>query len=479
MKRIIVTPRKLFTVLLFLGLFTMTLRPVADPDFWWHLSTGQWIFQTGRIPSNDPFSVTRLGYPWIAHEWLSELFIFILYKVGGYPLLIPVFSLIISFAYFLVFQRSSGKPYAAGFAVILAALASAPTWGVRPQMISLLMTAFFLFILDVYMEKRKWKILVYLPILTILWVNMHAGFILGFFIIGIYIFVEVIQIARTIYKREKPIVQTAMVLIVLLLICIIASLINPNSYFILIYPFKTLMSTSMMQFIQEWFSPDFHQTEWIPLAALIAGLIILPNLKNRPISLIRLLLLIIFVIAALRSMRFVPIFSLVTIPVIAEQLTGSVLKINQFKSNVHINKLSYVFVLICLLLIGFYFFSILQEQPRIEKRIYPQQAVEWIHGNQPEGNIFNTYGWGGYLIWKLYPDYLVFIDGRADIYGDDFIFNYIRTYNGQKDWESNLENSDVRLVIVEPDSGLANVMIHSPVWSLQYEDSVSLIFVKE
>ena len=150
--------RRLFVLLLFIGLFAMTLRPVADPDFWWHLRSGQWIVETGAIPHTDPFSHTNLGKPWIAHEWLSEVIIYGLYRLGGLPLLIFTFGTVITIAFGLVYLRSPGKPYIAGFALLLGALATAPTWGVRPQMFSLLLGSLFLYLLDRFQETNRTSI---------------------------------------------------------------------------------------------------------------------------------------------------------------------------------------------------------------------------------------------------------------------------------------------------------------------------------
>ena len=98
--------RQVFFLILILGLFLMTLRPIADPDFWWHLRTGQLIVQTHTIPHFDPFSFTNNGKPWVAHEWLSEVFMYSLYRIGGYGLLIFVFSIVICGAFILAYLRS-------------------------------------------------------------------------------------------------------------------------------------------------------------------------------------------------------------------------------------------------------------------------------------------------------------------------------------------------------------------------------------
>ncbi len=474
------TIRQTFVIVLFLGLFAMTLRPVADPDFWWHLRTGQLIAETGTIPHTEPFSHTVLGKTWIAHEWLAELAFFYLYRMGGFGLLIFVFSLIISAAFLLVYLRCPGRPYAAGFSALLAALASAPLWGVRPQMLSLLLTAVFLFLLDIFHEKQHWQSLFPLPFLTVLWVNLHAGYFLGFAIIGLYIAGEAVEILKSLSHKERPSLRPTLLLAATLAACVLAALANPNTYHILTYPFETLTSNAMMQFIQEWFSPDFHQTEWIPLAVLILALIAAPFLGRRPVPLTRLLLVVFFAFAALRSMRFVPLFALTAIPLLAEQLAGLTRAGPQVRPpplfSRWLNPLLVVFVLLAA---GLRFLSVLQGQAASEAETYPQAAVNWIEENHPKGHLYNTYGWGGYLIWRLYPEYPVYIDGRADVYGDEFIYDYLRIYSAQPGWETALDEADVGVALVEPGSGLANTLYQSPGWQVVFEDEQSVIFTRK
>jgi len=474
------TTSRLFELILFLGLFAMTLRPVADPDFWWHLRTGQLIAETGVLPRADPFSFTLPGKAWIAHEWLTELAFFGLYQTGGFGLLILVFSLVITAAYLLVYLRSPGRPYAAGFALLLGALASAPAWGVRPQMVSLLFTAAFLYLLDRFQETSRWTTLLPLPFLTILWVNLHAGYFLGFAVIGIYIAGEAWPVLTAFLRRERPTTRSVLLLTLALAACLLAALANPNTWHILIYPFETLTSPSMMQFIQEWFSPDFHQVEWMPLAVLILALIAAPALARRPVSLTRVLLAVFFGFAALRSMRHVPLFALTAVPLLAAQLAGLTANRSTVEAPPRfarwLNPLLLGFVLLA---VGLRFVSVLQEQSKSEAEMYPKAATDWVIQNRPAGNLYNTYGWGGYLIWRLYPEYPVYIDGRADVYGDEFIYDYLRIYTAQPGWEEKLESRGVTWVLVEADSAIAYALAESASWENVYHDNQAVIFVKK
>jgi hypothetical protein len=480
------TLRKGFVLLLFIGLFIMTLRPVADPDFWWHLRTGELIAQTGAIPHSDPFSFTRVGTAWVAHEWLAELMFYGLYRLGGFGLLILLFSLLITATFFFVYKSTprTSRPYIAGFVLLLGALACAPTWGVRPQMISFFLTSLLLFLLERFQREKKVAYLVPLPFMALVWVNLHAGYFLALAIVGISIAGGIIEFAIADYFKSlfpnPPSLKSVLQLCGALGISVLATLVNPNGFHILIYPFQTLTSPSMQQFIQEWFSPDFHQLAWQPLAILILALTGAAALAKKPISLSRLFLLMALGYAALHSMRNVPLFILVAVPFLAEQIDELVKIPAETHFPRRLIRVGIGGLLLLALLTGtLRFVQVGQQEQETIAQNFPEAAVNWIEENHPSGNLFNSYGWGGYIIWRLYPENPVYIDGRADVYGDQFIFDYMSTYHGQPGWDSVLASRDVRIVLVEPLSGIANVLRSSDAWSIAYEDRQSILFIKK
>lgn len=481
------TLRQVFFILLFLVLFLMTLYPITDPDFWWHLRTGQLILQTHAIPHTDPFSFTSIGKPWVAQEWLSEVFMFGLYRIGSYGLLIFVFSLIITGAFLLSYLRSPRKsrPYVAGFTLLLGAFATWPTWGVRPQMISLLLTSLFLYMLDRHQVEGKLKFIVPLPVIMLVWVNLHAGYILGLIIIAIYVAGSLIELLKEKLQKTKSLnalpLNSTLMLSATLGASILATLVNPNGLRILLYPFLSLTSQATQQFIQEWFSPDFHQLIWQPLAWFILAIIIAGMLRKQGISASKILLTLVFVYAALRSMRYVPLFAIVTIPILSEQI-GSFFEIQPEvkKPSRQFNWLIPIVMVCSVAVISICFVHVVQQQPKSEAEDFPKAAVDWIAENHPEGNIFNSYYWGGYIIWRLYPQYQVYVDGRAfDVYGDKFLYDYMDIYRAQSNWEEALDKQAVRLVVVDPKSGLASALRQSSGWEIVYEDQLSVLFDKK
>src|SRR4029077_14936197 len=184
-----------FAGILLFGLLAMTARSATDPDLWWHLRTGQWIVETGHVPHSDPFSFTRAGHAWVSHEWLSEVAFYELWKHGGAALLI-VFSAIVTTAGFvLLYLRCllyGGKKHWAAAATVLGALASAPSWGVRPQMFTFTLTSLLLWLLESGNKlessnnKHRPRLLFWITPLFLLWLNLHAGFALGLALLFAY-----------------------------------------------------------------------------------------------------------------------------------------------------------------------------------------------------------------------------------------------------------------------------------------------------
>jgi hypothetical protein len=480
------TIRQAFFIVLVLGLFLMTLRPIADPDFWWHLRTGQFIVQTHAIPHTDPFSYTRVGVPWITHEWLSEILIFALFRFGSYALLILTFSILITIAFLLTYLRcpAETRPYVAGFVLLLGAVSTAPTWGVRPQMISLLLASLFLYCLDCYWRNANIYFLVPLPLIMLAWVNLHAGYFLGLVLLGVFIAGGSIDLLLSglLKRRQVESVSTlkpVLSLCITLGVCVLVTLVNPNGILIIIYPFQTLISSSMQHFIQEWFSPDFHQLMWQPLAWFILALIGIGMVSKKSISPINILLTIGFGYAALISMRNIPFFALASVPVLAEEI-GSIIKVRTtaYSPGRLFRWIVPILLILILLITCLRFIQVVQEQPQTEAENFPKTAVDWLQDNAPAGNLFNSYNWGGYLIWRLFPRYRVYIDGRADIYGDTFIFNYLSIYNAESGWAEKLKMQDIQTVLVEPGSPLANALRQSPAWHVSFSDKQSTIFRK-
>lgn len=475
--------RRLFVAILALGLFVLAARNVTDPDVWWHLRTGQLIIQNYKLFHTDPYSFTRAGYPWVDHEWLSEILMFELYRAAGYAGLITAFAALIAATFLLLFVRSPGRPYVAGAMTAWGAIASVPSFGVRPQMFTLLLACVFLFILE--QSYSRPKLLWWMLPTMLLWVNLHAGYALGIVFIAVFLLGDALDHAfgnretRLSPARLRNLVSVA-------LACIAIIPLNPYGIAMYRYPFETLHSRSMLGYIGEWASPDFHQARYLPFLFLIFVTLVLPALCSRRLSARELLLLGVTMYAALRSVRHIPIYVLVALPLLSSTIQALLQESGNAEWFERPVRLSSIKSLInAMLLACFVIFTaarvayVIRQQSEAEAKEFPLAAVEFMASVHPPAPILNHYNWGGYFIWKLYPEYKVFIDGRADVYGDSFMDEFASLYyiKGES-WRAPLDKWHLQTIALPPDAPLISVLSTQPGWNRIFSNGLTVVLTR-
>ena len=468
----------MFPVVLLLGLFGMTARPATDPDLWWHLRTGQWIVETGHIPHSDPFSFTRAGQPWVSHEWLSEVVFYETRKHAGAGGLIVFSAIVTSAGFMLLYLRCSGKPHWAAAATALGALASAPVWGVRPQMFTFALASLLLWLLDRGQE-RPW-LLVSVPPLFLLWLNLHAGFALGPALMLAYGFGLLVEVAigDAPWREVSPVLAR---LLLLVLACLALVPLNPSGVQLYRYPFDTLRSATMRSFIVEWFSPNFHDLRFIPfLIVFLLLLVVLARTRARPRAR-TLVPLVLTTLLALDAVRHIPIFVLLAIPVIAAGLAASSPAVRRYNLSPTAQVRPIFNSLAVVLMAGFALVRwgvLARGQATAEAQQFPEKAVEALRSRAFGKEVFAYYDWGGYTIYRLYPEYRVFVDGRADLYGNDLLRQFQTAVQLQTGWREVLDRWNVRTVLLPPYCALAQALVLDPNWHLEYGDSQALILLR-
>jgi len=311
--------------------------------------------------------------------------------------------------------------------------------------------------------------------LMLLWVNLHAGFALGLALIVLFVVMAGLDGE---WKRIKPLLLT-------LTVCVAIVPLNPNGFRMFSYPFETLSAPAMQGFIEEWFSPDFHQFRFLPLAALIlatfSAMALSPTRPRRG----ELFALVSLSFAALRSGRHIPIFAIFAAPLFAKYLahwisaqTSSLITLRSATATGSNIVLTLALLLLPTFIIvqrvGYFSSSVAS----YEAQKFPVGAVDFIAKQEAVGPIFNDYNWGGYLIWKLYPGRKVFIDGRADVYGDAFIFEYLRTYGGERGWRDTLDRFGIQTVLIQPNSALTTLLREDKGWRKVFEDEQAVVFAR-
>ena len=496
--------KKLFLIIWGLGLFGMGVRETLDPDMWWHLRTGEAILRDGW-PQHDIFSFTVPHHPWVTHEWLSQVIMWLVYRLGGLPglmvwaavLVVATFAALLAAA--LTASRHSGMSqpkqlYLPAFFVLWGAIASAIVWGARPQMFNLLFGAIFVLLLERIRAghggiRQGW----WLVGLTAVWANLHSGYLFGVVLLATFTLSEVTQRWRQPGNGALMGWPTLRRLALTTVGCFLAAALNPSGTAIWFYPFATLGSAAMQRYIQEWQPPTLGAIEFWPFFVLLVLVLLLLQRDGRKrrrqmpevakTSEVWVYpapfwsdgaLVLGTAVASLGSARHIPLFVLVAVPAVV-RLVDWRLEIGDGRSaNVTRHWMNMGIVGVVLLVVGGWTaVKVAGNEVAIAQR-YPVAAVDFL---QEQGLVrgYNSYNWGGYLIWRGLP---VFVDGRADVYGDPFLQLYRQTFEGQVGWERPLDDYAVQYVLIERDAVLAQLLATSPRWTEAYQDELAQIFTR-
>lgn len=385
-------------LVLFSFLFWLKGSTELDPDFGWHLKAGQLILEKG-IPKTDPFSYTMPSYPFVDHEWLTNVIIAITYPYLQLKGLAVVFSLL---ALFSLLIHSSGKekkwalvPLVLGLGVLYEFV------GVRPQVITWL---FFSILIKLLFDKKLWqKYGVFVPLLLLLWVNLHGGFAVGIVILFVYMSIH-FAVERKLNKKD----------VYILLFSALATFINPFSYLIWWEVWMQISDTSLRWSIAEW-QPTFivlNLAIWFTIA--FSSVIVF--ISRKELLLKEILLFIFLLLAGLSSVRHIPLWVYISFPLLIKIFMLFTKKTSQYSDGSNRWNKAYKILVV---IISIWIFVPVVMGISTTKSLdindydssYPRKAVGYLKLHFSSGNIFALYDWGGYLIWKL-PEKKVFVDGR-------------------------------------------------------------------
>jgi len=474
---------KLTIVVLLLFVSLAATFAICDFDIWYHLATGKHILTTHEIPTQDIFSYTAFGKPWVSATWLTQCIFYLLFLMGGLNALVlfKVFVLTLTFFVILLLMRLRKVDLFMGvLTVILTVLVARSRFTVRPHILSLLFLSIYSYILFDFSRKNSKIIWTLLP-LQLIWSNLHSESLLGIALVSIYF---ISRIIKRDYKSEKTkILFTILVGVGLL------SLVTPHGWRSIFYGFFTLDKTILRKYILEFRPTDFSNNFfafWFLFSVGLASFFV-----NKRRNLEDVFIFIIFSYLAIKVNRFGAEFAVLACPIIALNLTNSLelflkedilVKWKRTSSGKTLN-----FVLIVIII--FFGVTFLKHSERkikfglgINYDNFPVEAARFIKEKNVMGNMFNTMGLGGYLIWRLYPDRKVFIDGRTDVYGPDLLYREVMSYQ-PKVWEELDKEFDLDYALIDNIS--MKVMydsygldMHRDKWALIFWNDNSFLYVK-
>lgn len=484
--------RRLVLVVTLAAVFAMAARVPVDSDGWWHLAGGRYIVEEGAIPRADPFSHTRAGAPWIDNGWLAQVIFYLLYRLMGYAGLGLAVAVSATVALALVWPQMSGGPFVRAFILVLAATVSGPVWTVRPHLATYVLMAVLGWLLSLWRRGRRWALWC-VPPLFVLWVNLHAGYTLGLALLALTVAGAILDRLRRgerAHLRHELTWWDVAWLASVGVLALLLVLVNPYGARMWRYPFYNAGQQVARQYIAEWASPDFHELVNQPFAVLLLVTLLALGLSGRPARWTELLPVVGFAYLTLQSQRTMGLFALAAVPVLSRAVASGrarralanlwsprrPLPLTRGRATLNA-ALALLIISAALLKAG-----VVWHAPSVEAAVqevgFPVGAVDWMARHHPAGPLYNPYQWGGYLIWRLAPGYPVFADGRADLYGDEFLLEYLELAAARPGWEARLDAYGVRTALVTADGPLSRAMAASPAWEQGYEDGVAQIYVR-
>ncbi|MFZ0321860.1 MAG: hypothetical protein WAL56_22235 [Candidatus Sulfotelmatobacter sp.] len=512
------------TDLIFIALLSLlaysalSVRLLGDAGIGWHIRTGEIILATHAVPHVDPFSSTMSGQPWFAWEWLYDALVGWLDKVVGLNgvvfLTAFVIALTFSWAFRLLLRRGTNFLVAL-ILVLLAASAAMIHFLARPHVVSWLFTLICFQILDSSepqspnaASRPKYSLWL-LPLLMLVWVNVHGGFLIAFALLGIYWLSALWQYLRLKEDRFEDALakiragKRARDLTLIGIASAAATLINPYGWNLHLHIYRYLSNRFLMDHIDEFRSPNFHGVAQKCFAVLLILTLAAFALKRRPSVRARpsdLLLILFAVYSGLYASRNIPVSALLIILVIGPRLSAALQQLapkllnrqydnpaptfldrmQAIESSLH----SHLWPLAALLLTGWITFHAgrLASQPlmnaHFDAKRFPVAAVTGLQQRHIKDPIFVPDSWGGYLIYRLYPQTKVVIDDRHDLYGAPFLKSYLKTMHLEPGWQDFLNQHDVRCILVPRDSALATILLETPTWQSIYTDHVAAAFLR-
>lgn len=474
-------------------IFFLSFYKISDPDIWLHLKSGQVMLQDFRILDRDIFSYTRQAAPWANHSWLSQIIFYLSYRCFHLAGLYLIRYLLLAATFGLIYFSAREKVGERGAAVLtlLTILAANQRFVVRPELFTFAFIAVLLFVLE--NEKiRAGSRFFALPLLFAVWANIHGGFILGVVIIWLYCLGE--GFALILPGGDAPPSSSGRMWRRLLLIAALSSaavVLNPFGFHV--YKYYSSEISRLSSFIYVWQPfPWTAWRNWTLSQAFFPLLIILGAFSfiRRRRQLSHLLIFLFFSYLGVKAVRNIYLFYLIIPFILAANLRGLLGK------KVAARILEYLpHPLLSLVLIAVIIYPHRQRDPflndihrefgwGISAVTYPVEVSKFLSAPGIRGRFFNSFGIGGYLIWKLWPERKVYLDGRLSVYRPSFLlaYNDLLLYPAlffpeqTKKWGFDLAVVDYPNPSNLP---LLKWLEKSPEWGFAYFDANSALFLRD
>jgi hypothetical protein len=469
-------------VLLFAAIGAFHDLRCSDTGF--HVKTGEWVLQHHSVPRSDPFSYTAFGQPWIAHEWLFGVIAYVVDRASGVTGLIVMKALLILLALGMTAWIAQLRRTGPGWtSLILAAtfVIASPRFQERPEILSLPIAVAFLLVYE--KSSNNNRLLVLLPVLQLLWINIHGGTaLLGWALAGGFL-------AERAWRRcntgSLPALRTIAWEAAAFAGVVIASFLNPNFLKALTYGLLRTQSPleidefhSFREAVQAGFM--IRATLFLVWTALLGLLFVI---RSRSVRLYEWFLFPALLIVCLVYFRFSSLFAFLLAPTLSSQLS-------EWRLSSRLRW--WIPAVVSAVLLTHVGWSQFQNGgfrfgTGLSQSVLAVRSSQFIKTSALQGNMFNTYDFGGYLIWSLWPEHQVFIDGREDVYVNPGILDeYIGRFASRENWDRLVSRHAIDFAVVgypvevpsSEEASLDRLAFDRSSWALVFMDDVAAVYVK-
>lgn len=464
-------------------MFAITVaKGVQDPDYFWHVTAGQLIAETGRVPSTDPFSFTWFGQPWTPHEWLSELLIYWLVSVVGRIGALVVFGLApvaIFGALATVLARQGARALAIGLPFALGAFVLIGYVTLRPQAVSWLLLAVLVWFLLAARPDHPRRMLLLVP-LFVLWANLHGVYVIGMGVVGVYVLFTLA--GRTPMSTAKGWVLATLAGV------IGAAMLTPAGPIGILYPLRYVDAGDWgLANISEWQSPNFHEPAHLGFLVMIVA-VGLNGGRGTPGWLVTLSW--IGIALGLLALRNAPIAVVLCMPALVLGLEARLRDRDARKPSKPIARSRALgrrmmeLATAVVIVVGSAAVLIPRDlnasiDQNLAKR-FPVAGMDRLLEVAPDANLLAEYGWGGYAISRIYPrGGRVFVDGRNDMYSQQVLEDYSAIRAADPGWESLAASYGVEAILLPPETTLTRGPAASAGWCEAYRDDDQVLYLRD
>lgn len=469
-----------FLVMVGLRAFRLKLS-VLDLDIWWHLKTGDWIVDHAAVPHSGLFTWTAADHPWIAYSWGYEVLLsrayawFGLIGIGAYGTLLTLG--VACFVYWML-RRLSGRFWPAFVLTLFTCSAFLFNLMPRPVFFSMILFCVTLtFLLEANRTGRV-RLLYYLPLVFLLWANLHIQFIYALFAVGLLAAVTVIQ--PLVESREwarawlQPNRLPPATLAAVFGACLITTCVGPYTFHlypvILSYahakaPYRIIMELQPLSF-----RAGSHYAELLLMVSAFFAVG-----RQKKVDIFKVLLLSVAGVVAFRAMRDAWFICIPASACIADSFTEACQPESRQPWWQTAAVLAGTATLLLLLAPSMDFTN--RGLDHAVSGYFPVNAVNYLRTNPTPGPLYNSLDWGGFLIWYM-PEQLVAIDGRTDLYGDDMDMRFFNTINGLQSPADDPYLNQARTLVLQRINPLANWLQTNPDFQLAYQDDLAVVYVR-